>query len=252
MVANERIILRKFHWMKKFSAFALVFFFVLFLPMVTQAQKVYQDVVYLKNGSIIHGVLIEQIPNQSVKIKTRDENVFVFRIEEIEKITREEVKGRINPASTIPDNENAKQSGYINITELNFNFNVGINSYYHSYGIRTVNGYLFNPYFSLGLGIGIDQYPYVAYIPVYADLRTYLFPKKIVTPFAAMDLGYSIAASRGDGGNVLVNPSFGLRYYAWKKVALNFSLGVQIDHLGYNRYYAIGANYFNFKMGVSF
>ena len=90
--------------MKKLAGSTLIFFLFLFLPILTKAQKVYQDVVYLKNGSIIHGVLIEQIPNQSVKIKTRDENVFVFKTEEIEKITREEVKGRINPASTIPDN----------------------------------------------------------------------------------------------------------------------------------------------------
>jgi len=56
-------------------------------------QTTYEEVVYLKNGSIIHGVIIEQIPNQSVKIQTKDKNVYVFKIEEIEKITKEERQG---------------------------------------------------------------------------------------------------------------------------------------------------------------
>ncbi len=47
------------------------------------------DVVYLKNGSIIRGIIIEQIPNVSVKLKTRDGNIFVFKTDEIEKLTRE-------------------------------------------------------------------------------------------------------------------------------------------------------------------
>ncbi|MFY0644981.1 MAG: hypothetical protein JXR19_10985 [Bacteroidia bacterium] len=49
----------------------------------------YQDVVYLKNGSIIRGMIIEQIPNVSIKIQTADANVFVFKMDEIEKITKE-------------------------------------------------------------------------------------------------------------------------------------------------------------------
>lgn len=52
-----------------------------------------QDVIYLKNGSIIRGTIVEQIPSVSVKIQTKDGNVFVFKMEEIEKITKEAGKG---------------------------------------------------------------------------------------------------------------------------------------------------------------
>ncbi len=48
-------------------------------------------VVYLKNGSIIHGIIIEQVPNVSIKIKSGP-NVFFYKMEEIEKFTKEEVK----------------------------------------------------------------------------------------------------------------------------------------------------------------
>jgi len=47
------------------------------------------DVVYLKDGSIIKGTIIEQIPNVSIKIKTKDGNVFNYKMEQIEKIAKE-------------------------------------------------------------------------------------------------------------------------------------------------------------------
>jgi len=49
----------------------------------------YQDVVYLKNGSKIKGVLIEQIPNKSLKIQTKDGSIFNYNMDEVEKITKE-------------------------------------------------------------------------------------------------------------------------------------------------------------------
>ena len=54
------------------------------------AQDV-RDVVYLKNGSIIKGMVIEQIPTESLKIKTSDGSLFVYKMEEVLKIVKEEV-----------------------------------------------------------------------------------------------------------------------------------------------------------------
>ncbi|MBC8550708.1 MAG: hypothetical protein ISR95_02780 [Candidatus Marinimicrobia bacterium] len=48
----------------------------------------YEDVVYLKDGSIIHGVIIEQVPNKLIKIQS-GKNVFVYQLDEIEKMTKE-------------------------------------------------------------------------------------------------------------------------------------------------------------------
>lgn len=58
-------------------------------PPKDEEKPEYQDVVYLKNGSIIRGMIIEQIPNKSIKIQTKDGNVFVYEMDEIEKITKE-------------------------------------------------------------------------------------------------------------------------------------------------------------------
>jgi hypothetical protein len=63
-----------------------------FLVIVTSssvfAQGTMEDVVYLKNGSIIHGIIVEQIP-KSIKIRTEDGNIFVYSISDIEKMTKE-------------------------------------------------------------------------------------------------------------------------------------------------------------------
>ena len=48
-----------------------------------------QDVVHLRNGSIIRGTIIEQVPNQSLTIETADGSLFVLAIDEVERITRE-------------------------------------------------------------------------------------------------------------------------------------------------------------------
>jgi hypothetical protein len=62
---------------------------VLLAPMVAKSQQQMDDVVYLKNGSIIRGMITEQIPNQTLKIQTKDGSVFVYNMSEVEKITKE-------------------------------------------------------------------------------------------------------------------------------------------------------------------
>jgi len=63
------------------------------VPMNNTTQKVqpqqFQEVVYLKNGSIIRGTIIEQVPGKSLKIQTVDGNVFVYEMEEVEKVAKE-------------------------------------------------------------------------------------------------------------------------------------------------------------------
>ncbi len=74
----------------------------------------YLDVVYLKNGSIIRGIIIEQIPSESLKIQTNDGNVFVFSIEEVSKLAKEQtttMRTRQRIASQF-DNYNRIQIGY--------------------------------------------------------------------------------------------------------------------------------------------
>lgn len=68
-----------------------VFLIFLIIMSIQAYSQEYLDVVYLKNGSIIKGNIVELIPNESVKLKTADGSLFVFTMDEIEKIDKEEV-----------------------------------------------------------------------------------------------------------------------------------------------------------------
>jgi hypothetical protein len=54
-------------------------------------QSQSRDIVYLKNGIVLKGEIVEQILNTSIKIKTADGNIFVYPMSDIDKITKEGV-----------------------------------------------------------------------------------------------------------------------------------------------------------------
>lgn len=79
--------------MKTSSLFrsSLFFAFITLLTATVVAQITQRDVVYLKNGSVIKGAVLEQIPDKTVKIQTSDGSIFVFQMSEVERITKEGV-----------------------------------------------------------------------------------------------------------------------------------------------------------------
>jgi hypothetical protein len=58
------------------------------LSVEVNAQDGSNHILYLKNGSIIRGTIVEVIPNKLVKIKTNDGSLFVFEIEQVLKVTK--------------------------------------------------------------------------------------------------------------------------------------------------------------------
>lgn len=58
-----------------------------------------EDVVYLKDGGVVHGTIIEQVPGQSILIQARDGNRFRYPMDRIERITREPVPSQIPVAA---------------------------------------------------------------------------------------------------------------------------------------------------------
>ena len=69
-----------------------IFVILMLAPFALFAQNGMQDVIYLKDGSIYKGTIIETVPNVSYKIESRDGNVFAVKIDEVEKITKEEIE----------------------------------------------------------------------------------------------------------------------------------------------------------------
>ncbi|MDD5529257.1 MAG: hypothetical protein PHX21_04430 [bacterium] len=82
-----------------------VFIIILFSSSILRAEVgETEDIIYLKNGSIIKGMIIEQIFNVSTTIETKDGKVFVFKPEDISKIIRRQLKtDKIVPQTKIGD-----------------------------------------------------------------------------------------------------------------------------------------------------
>ena len=89
----------------------------------------YQDVIYLKNGSIIRGTIIEQVPNESLKIETADGNLFVYKIDEVEKMTKERSATSQTQTLSAPQKQNFVQPK----EALNYDY-VGGRKMYISFG----------------------------------------------------------------------------------------------------------------------
>jgi hypothetical protein len=67
------------------------------------AQANMEDVVYLKNGTVYKGMVIEQILGESLKVKIAGGSVIALQVSEVYKITKE-------PAEVVPSA--APQSDY--------------------------------------------------------------------------------------------------------------------------------------------
>ncbi len=217
------------------------------------SQDLQIDVVYLKNGSIIKGSLVEVTP-QTVKIETRDGSLFVFKMEEVEKITKETTPQTIQKnIQEEPINSAgkaypaAKTKGYQNVLE--FAAPVGIGELNKTYGFALGYSalYKFNHSLMLGGGTGAHLFldresgSYIGiFIPLYADFRlrfadTRYSPFLVFKPGANMlqidasvknsSLSFPLYAVFGFYGNI----GIGVEGYLNPKLAWTLSAAYQAN-----------------------
>jgi hypothetical protein len=182
-----------------------------FLPFSSMAQNGMQDVIYLKDGSIYKGTIIETVPNESYKIQSEGGNVYAVAIAEVEKITKEEMKYQ-NQGFGFGMHRNMRgwrndsiryqprEKGYFNEVQVLIENVQG--------GVRIVNGYKFNRFAYLGVGIGFDRVfsnpfnPRInglekkelagTYLPLYLYYSGDGSTRGRFTPFYAVEAGYAM------------------------------------------------------------
>jgi hypothetical protein len=215
--------------MPLYRSFLLPVFLFLFLPASLLAQiKGWQDVVYLKNGSILRGQLQESASPAFVRIETIGRNLFVFNQEEVARVAREYAPSTFQYPYT---------RGYQNITE--FGLSVGYRSRVNEFSdpgrsldlsLQTFNGYQFFPVLAVGLTTGIDTYGPVTLLPVALGIRGDITKTK-VRPYYGLDAGYALdwlsnpnLPANQDGG-FLWSPTLGLKFNSSKTRAFIINLG---------------------------
>lgn len=235
---------------------------------VSAFSQVFREVVYLKNGSVVKGDIVEFQPDKLIKMETADGSLFVFEYNDIEKITREREACDYHPVYDEP-----RAAGYDNASFLSRGYRgfVSVESLLGDFigcGITTTHGKQVNEKFFVGGGVGMliaedwmeDHYSF----PVYAALRVDFLNKKI-SPFMGLRTGIDFAAEGPSG--FYGDFSFGCRF---KRSSVSFGINTMrgnyydSDDRGwvyYDDYYVSGYYYdysdsyykaFNFVTRFSF
>ncbi len=245
---------------------SLVLLTLFLIANTTFAQKTKNDVIYLKNGSIINGQIISALPAGQVKIKTKDNSLWVFESSQIDSINKS--------ASGLKQ----IHSGNFTIAEAGVLAGNSHNQYHAPFSFMIISGRQFGNRFSVGAGAGVEFFS-ETYLPVVADLR-YYFKGQGVQPFFGIQGGYSFALDKPDEqfvyqtgdmwwpqpsgtpleleakGGLLLNPSLGISTSLNQNLALTFSAGYRIMRHQYCREdnYTIDIDYnrLSLKIGLLF
>lgn len=219
---------------------SLIVTILMFLSISLSAQDGWQDVVYLKNGSKIKGMITEFVPNVSYTITTTDGSIFVCNIGDIVKITKEQLgtaaatATAAAPTTQSNDTAIAFTKGYRGIVELGYGLKSG------KYGLDVtnfnfVNGYQLSKQMFVGVGTGIKYFneSEMTLIPLYADFK-YSFLDQKVSPMFGFSAGFSFNPNNGfEGEGFLFNPSLGAQIKGKNKMRYNISLNYQTQQLNF-------------------
>jgi hypothetical protein len=219
--------------MKRLSIFILV----AFLMGATSLQaQVGNDILTLKDGSIIRGTITERIANSHVRILTAEGAIKQFSIDEVENVKMVGVK----EAPVL------KPIGYFNSTGIGVM--VGSTSYNKvvaSPSFRTVNGITIGSRWQLGLGTGMEVVKRVAQVPIFFEGRYHLL-KGDISPFVGVQAGYQFGLTdspnyyyydydpnmdfkRAQG--VMVGSEVGIRNLVKKHFGYSVSLGYRMQQV---------------------
>ena len=253
--------LNKVCTMAKFKPLLLLLVFLLAFTSL-QAQNTNQDVVYLKNGGIYRGTVIEMKVGEFVRLEIIGRNVIVIQMDEIDRITKEPIEGGTNTTTT-PTTTSKPQvpvqpiepepepepvtlerptEGYVAFVEGTLNIgNSGTFNGPVTYGnvlvsMHVINSYLFNDRFTIGLGTGLEGFGNLT-IPGFIDSR-YFFFKDDTSPYLFGQAGYALTSGNNSElshhGGAMLGVGFGIkRYFDKSGVGLMFSTGYRFQALRY-------------------
>lgn len=133
--------------------------------------------------------------------------------------------------ATINKNRPGLKRGYKGAFETGFGLGLG------RYGVHKIkadiiNAYQFNPYASIGIGVGIRYFGEEArstYIPVFADFRANILDRAIA-PYISLGVGYSFGAS-GEKGGFFTNPTIGVNIKSRGIVSFYAGVGYEMQRM---------------------
>lgn len=201
------------------------------------------DVVYLKDGSILRGKILEYQGGAFLRFKIKSGTV---RIEEadIQKIDQEPEDPLVRTVlqrQKEPKVYAFREKGWYGALGLYFLPGGGEYRSEIGFGLQASFGYRFRRQFSLGLGVSYESYAFAVggdeFLPVFLEAQGYLW-KKNNAPYWTVAAGYGFPmiqrgidnqdTRRFDGGYHF-HPAIGYRFGASKTLNLNIDIGYQFQ-----------------------
>lgn len=172
---------------------------VVLIASISTFSQSFRELVYLKNGSVIKGDVVELLPDSLVKIEVADGSVYAFDYKEIERIIRDSkdavASKNVDTHDSISDFSLKKGSRLFASAELMFGEMPGAR-FSATYGAQLNNKFFLGG--GTGFCIAADWYSDHYSIPVFADLRVDFLEKKI-SPFMELRAGVDIAIKGASG-----------------------------------------------------
>jgi len=209
--------------------FLLIQLFLFSVGSLFAQNQPFKEVVYLKNGSIIRGSIVEWVPNESLTIQTADKSIFVCKIGDIERVKREIEE----PQSPVKQKSITNTSGY----ESNIALGYGASSGKYGLDVLCFNwvfGKNLNKHHFIGGGTGVRHFDGIkmTMIPILVDYR-YRINDNDIAPFVRLAAGYSINVSDGlDNSGFLVDPRIGMEIKLTNAL-LNIDFGYQTQQMAF-------------------
>jgi len=206
------------------------------------------DILYLKNGGVIKGIVLEHIPFNTIKIETFDGSIIVYKTSECDSIKKEMIYSNKEAAKIRRNTTPVKFSKncYYNLILESTTF-LGKSKFERDYfikgqgliafsGINIINGIQFHKKYFAGIGTGLNFHMYDAVIepnfffslPVFFDFRYYLLDTKS-QPYINFNAGAVLPVSFMNDTDspyyYFISPSLGAKVMMNARNSINISLG---------------------------
>lgn len=209
------------------------------------AQKMEQDAVHLKNGSIIRGQVIEHEKEGKIKIEILGGSVLVYQSSEVVKMEKEIVnrRGRYRPKRPM---HKMDKGYYVSIVAGKSLGNGDFGAPEPGLSISGTAGYHFHRLLGVGAGASLSTFGLYPFVPVYANIRGYLL-KSSTSLFYDLNVGYGFAlpsvvhanfwgqqGTNTSQGGLYLRPSIGIRFASTRRTHVVMDFGYEIQFAKYD------------------
>lgn len=196
------------------------------------------DVVTLKNGNILKGKIVRQVPGDFLELETRDKNFWKFDMEDIAEIHFEAKRKVKTENDTLP----MKNEGMF--YEVRMGALVGNNDNKNNapFSMLLSGSYLLKNGLSFGVGGGYEAYD-EAQMPLFGELKYYAKIKGVKS-FLFCQSGYSFSLEDEDDenyyygngdthakGGFLINPGVGFVFGNSSKTNFTLNIGYRFQKM---------------------